>query len=283
MMFYNENNRKVNNLLSIRGGKSLIASEIVKYFPPHKTYIEPFCGANWVLFHKDPKTSKLEVINDKDEHIINFWRVVRDRPYDLWKAVRWDVPSRAEYERMKALDPENLDEIERARWLYWVLKGSFGGAKRSSFGTGLHRRSKLKFDKFIFELRQCNKRLKSVVIECLDYKDLKEKYDSEQTLWYCDPPYNDSNTLGYVDSFDINEFVDFCISLKGLVIISHKDDSFIREIFYDWSFIELGSRLNCIPSYCENVEERYTKELLITNFKPKKQLALFDEGFNNRY
>lgn len=74
---------RVGNVISWRGGKSRLAKKIVQFFLPHEYYIEPFCGANCVIFNKNPKTSKHEVINDKHEELINFWRVVKYRSVDM--------------------------------------------------------------------------------------------------------------------------------------------------------------------------------------------------------
>src|SRR5688572_17579617 len=63
------------------GGKFYYATAIVARFPPHHAYVEPFLGAGNVLFAKQP--SDVEIINDLDARIVNFFRVLRERPlYD---------------------------------------------------------------------------------------------------------------------------------------------------------------------------------------------------------
>jgi DNA adenine methylase len=39
-----------------------------------------------------------------------------------------------------------------------------------------------------------------VVLENLDWADVFEKYDSEDTVFYCDPPY-----VGYEDYYLVND------------------------------------------------------------------------------
>lgn len=41
------------------GGKSQLARTIIDMLPEHKTYVEVFGGAGWVLFKKTPSTVKL--------------------------------------------------------------------------------------------------------------------------------------------------------------------------------------------------------------------------------
>src|ERR1700680_1223750 len=58
------------------GGKARLASKIIGYFPPHKTYVEPFGGSAAVLLAKQP--SPIEVFNDIDRGLINLFQVLRD-------------------------------------------------------------------------------------------------------------------------------------------------------------------------------------------------------------
>jgi site-specific DNA-adenine methylase len=55
------------------GGKNRLATKIISMLPEHITYVEPFAGGAQVLFHKPP--SNVEVLNDLDFDIVNFFRV----------------------------------------------------------------------------------------------------------------------------------------------------------------------------------------------------------------
>ena len=59
------------------GGKMRLAKRIVPLLPPHTTYVEPFGGGAAVLFAKPP--SPVEVYNDLDGGLVNFFRVLRNR------------------------------------------------------------------------------------------------------------------------------------------------------------------------------------------------------------
>ena len=57
------------------GGKSQLARTIIDLMPEHKTYVEVFGGAGWVLFKKT--ASPVEVINDVNDDLINLYRVLK--------------------------------------------------------------------------------------------------------------------------------------------------------------------------------------------------------------
>lgn len=71
----------VNSPFKWVGGKSRLRKQIVAILPSHTCYVEPFAGAAWVLFAKPP--SDVEVLNDIDQELVNFFRVVKEKPEEL--------------------------------------------------------------------------------------------------------------------------------------------------------------------------------------------------------
>jgi site-specific DNA-adenine methylase len=59
-----------------------------------------------VLFAKPP--SPVEVLNDKDQELINFFRVVKEKPDELIASFEWELASRAEFERLAELPTTQL-------------------------------------------------------------------------------------------------------------------------------------------------------------------------------
>ena len=71
-----EKKDKMRSPLVYFGGKSRLAPKLIKLFCKHKCYVEPFGGAASVLFAKKP--SEIEIYNDIDDNVVNFFRVLRD-------------------------------------------------------------------------------------------------------------------------------------------------------------------------------------------------------------
>lgn len=259
----------MDSLIKWRGGKSRLAKKIVSLFPEHSCYCEAFGGAAWVLFEKNPENSNHEVLNDIHGELSNFWEVVRTKPDELFDAMKWDIPSRSRYDQLRKCDFRKLNEIERARRLYWMTKSSFGGSYADVFGTGRESPNRANFDTFHEKLKYANSRLKRVTIECKDYRHLSKIYDHETTLWYLDPPYFGTIKTGYADDINPNEFGDFAKSLKGKVAISHNVNDEIKQIFKNWNFIELGRRQNCIGNNGKSAGT-HAFEWLITNYNSSK-------------
>lgn len=61
------------------GGKREVAPMIWQRFGSVKQYIEPFCGSSAVLLSA-PAPASLEVVNDINGFIANFWRAVKHQP-----------------------------------------------------------------------------------------------------------------------------------------------------------------------------------------------------------
>ncbi len=79
--------------LSYIGGKRVLAKRIIALFPEHTAYVEAFAGGAQVFFRKEP--SKVEVLNDLDGEIVNFYRVCQQHYEELVRYFRFMVVSRA--------------------------------------------------------------------------------------------------------------------------------------------------------------------------------------------
>lgn len=130
------------------GGKSRVADIVWNELGDVKTYAEPFAGSMAVLFGR-PKThvGGIEVINDKDMYVANFWRAVKSSPEevafyadepcneaDLTARHIWLVNTG--YDRIQKIlgDPEYYD-AKVAGWWVWGISNWLG----SQWCTGLGR------------------------------------------------------------------------------------------------------------------------------------------------
>src|SRR6266436_766387 len=107
------------------GGKNRLAKKIISLLPEHTTYVEPFAGGAQVLFHKQP--SRVEVLNDLNGNIVNFYRVCQHHHEELIRHTRFAVSSRELYELYRRQDPATLTDIQRAARFLYLQKTSYGG------------------------------------------------------------------------------------------------------------------------------------------------------------
>ncbi len=168
------------------GGKWKLAPWIISHFPEHKNYVEPCGGAASVLLQK-PR-SPLETYNDLDGNVVNFFRVLRDKPDELIRKIRLTPWARAEYELSLTMDG---DDVERARRFFVAL---WTGIKQSLNTTEGQWRSCANYignpsELYFSELEVIANRFMSVQIESMPYQYILGRYDNEDSLIYFDPPY----------------------------------------------------------------------------------------------
>src|SRR5229473_867501 len=98
--------------LSYIGGKNRLAKRVIEIFPEHTTYVEAFAGGAQVFFRKEP--SNVEVLNDLDGEIVNFYRICQQHYEELLRYFKFAVVSRQWFDLLKAANPETLTDIQRA-------------------------------------------------------------------------------------------------------------------------------------------------------------------------
>src|SRR5699024_1256420 len=190
------------------GGKSRMVKKLLPLFPKdYKCYVELFCGASWVLFGKDP--SKVEVINDLDGDLVNFFRVVRDKKDLLLKSLEYELVSREVFNgyKDKFMKGDYTDEVERAKIFYYIIKASFGGRLISpTFGTRKCSPPGLNPNTFTKLIDSTYRRLSRVYIENLDFEECFSNYDGKDTFTFIDSPYR--NCTGYrVGKFTDEDYI----------------------------------------------------------------------------
>lgn len=239
-------------LLRYHGGKWLLAPWIISHHPPHRVYVEPYCGAASVLLTKPRSYS--EVINDLDGELMNLFRVVRDRGGELVRALKRTPYARAGYyEAMGPAGEEVKDaELEDARRLVVRSYMGFGSdshnaARRSGFRANSNRSGTTPahdWANYPRALVAIMRRLRGVVIENRDALAIIAQQDSPQTLFYCDPPYlmetrsdKAHSAHCYAHEMSDTEHVELAKALravKGVVVLSGYDSDLYRDLYAGW-------------------------------------------------
>ncbi|MDR2149904.1 MAG: DNA adenine methylase [Spirochaetaceae bacterium] len=93
------------------GGKQMLAKIILGLIPPHRVYCEPFLGGGAIFFSKQP--SKVEIINDTNGELINFYKVCKTDFHALRKEIAVSLHSRKQHHQAEIVynNPEMFDPV----------------------------------------------------------------------------------------------------------------------------------------------------------------------------
>jgi len=256
------------------GGKRNIKKLLVSIMPKHMQYVEVFGGAGWVLLEK-PK-SKLEIFNDINGDLINFYKVIKDKNQCeiLIEEIKLTLKSRQlfeEWDSLKQIEVDNLSEIERATRFYFMLRMAFGGRinrKKNTFCISNDGRKQLNYDALSNEFWSLHDRLQDVFIEKQDFEYILKKYDRKDgdVIFYLDPPYLETTEDDYGMTFNINSYIKLknCLDkIKGKWILTCNDKQELKELFKDY-YIQNHEVHWSICAKSEDMKKN--EELIITNY-----------------
>ncbi len=188
-------------------------------------YIEPFAGMAGVLLARPPV--KLEMLNDLNGRLVNWWRVVRDQPEEFGWLVEHTPISRDEYIwAARAVDDPGLPAIRRALAFHVLISQCInvgdnrlaGGSWRRRFST--HHWSKDRCT--AVQIQSLAARLLEVQLENSDALGLLERTaDCDYAVIYCDPPYPTADTSPYaMGNIEFDRLADLLRLQKGAVAVS---------------------------------------------------------------
>lgn len=247
--------------LSYVGGKNRIADAIISQFPKHTTFVEPFAGGAQVLFHKEP--SKVEVLNDLDGELVNFYRVCQSHHEELIRYMRFMLMSREWFTRLHKTAPEALTDIQRAARYFYLQKTAYGGrVSRQNYAIHVIQRPNFSPARLQEMIAATHNRLSRVQIEQLPYQEIVLKYDRAGTLFYLDPPYYDIRLYRHnLEHDDFVSMAELLKSIKGKFLLSINDRPQVRKIFSGFNI----EPIKITYSLHRNAGKKNT-ELLIKNY-----------------
>ncbi len=274
----------VNSPFKWVGGKSRLRKQIISLLPKHTCYVELFSGAAWVLFGK-PR-SDVEVLNDIDQELVTFFRVVKEKPKELIESFEWELVSRAEFQRLASLDSKTLTDVQRAHRFYYLIMAGWGGELKyprfqTSISDGGHGNRLIGALKTLKErIAPVHERLKTVIIENLEWQNCIERYDRVNTVMYIDPPYPD-NGVNYAHNMrdweEHQELAERLHKTECKWILSSYDIPQIRALYPDEYVVAVQSASG-MKAKKEGSARVINKEVLITNFVPDSvSVSRFDE------
>jgi DNA adenine methylase len=257
-----------------------MANDIISLFPQHKIYVEVFGGAGHILFSKNP--SDIEIYNDINSDLTTFFNIIRnkEKANELHIQLELTPYSREEFINCsKNLHNEQDTDIERVRKWYVALMQSFSGRFDSWCHTKTvsRRHMPMPVSRWLSNiddnLPKVVERLQTVQIENLDFRKLIQKYDSEDTLFYLDPPYvsdtrHSTNVYEYeMSNEDHKELVVILLNIKGKVVLSGYDNEIYNLLIKNgWKKVFLGEfKKTCIPA--EGSKKDSGQEFVWINFE----------------
>lgn len=267
-------------VLKWAGSKWSMVDEILKFFPEHDVYIEPFFGSGAMFFCKE--RSRVEIINDLDLEVYNLFKVIRDYPGYLHDLIMLTPYHQHEYQLTYDRDIEKLTPVEQARQFivrsnmaragmqYYSSSFRHGGLIRSLKGSDISK----EWNKLPGYIMQAADRLKDAEIFNKDYKYFIEKFNHKDVFMFVDTPYlGETRRQRYYncEMYDTKDHIDFLDTIKNVkckMLVCGYNNDLYNEKLEHWN-------KHSFPSNAEQGKKR--KETFWYNYElDTGQISMFD-------
>jgi DNA adenine methylase len=209
----------------------------------------------------------VEVLNDLDSQLVNFYRVCQNHYEELIRSTRFLPVSRELFEDFKKHTGEGLTDIQRASRFLFLQKLAYGGrVTRKAFGIHIGEKPNLREESVAASLTEAHTRLAGVQIEHLPYDQIIKRYDRPGTFFYLDPPYYDIRLYRYnMEHDDFVRMAEILKGIKGKFLLSLNDHTEVRKLFAGFHI----ETVKIAYSLHRKTGKRH-HELLISNYDQNK-------------
>ena len=260
------------------GGKYALSKVLVPLIPPHKRYIEMFAGGLSMFFRKTK--AEWNVVNDKDNNIVNLYMCVIHNLNELVEHLNWLPKSRKLFLDFRA-EIKEKDEIEipdplQAAKYFYCIRYSFNKLIHTPFSK--NKDMNKDWEK---ELRYSRNHIGGSTIENLDFAELVEKYTPDkEDFWYLDPPYFIATDKGdyYMNNFTSEDHLRFKEAVdiidrggaKFMISYDYRDE--VRELYSDYDIHTINLKYSGVTKEARLIQR---KEYLVLNYQPESQVEIF--------
>ena len=263
-------NLKAKPIIKWAGGKSQILIEILKYVPADfNRYIEPFIGGGAVFFALNHPNC---IISDLNEELVNMYIQIRDNVDEVIDILNSYINNEQVYYQIRALNPNNLLEVERAARLIFLNKTCFNGLyrvnKKGEFNVPYNKRSGAFFNAQLLHI--ASRFLSNTEILHGDYKSILESNAEPDDFIFLDPPYHPiseySDFKRYTkeffyekDQIELAEYFVELVKLGCIVILTNSNHPFVLDLYKDFH-IEVVQSKRLISS---NPNTRFGEDIIV--------------------
>lgn len=236
------------------GGKGSHLTWLLPLLPYSNHFIDLFGGSAAVLLNK--QTTPIETYNDLDGAVVNFFKVLREKPEELIRLIALTPFSRGERRHAyRTIDTQNYTDVEKAR-LYYILarqtrnqvaqrttnnKTNSWRFTRDAIRHGMPAYV-LQWQNTLDALAYVAARLRCVQLENYPWYRILELYADPNTLVYADPPYvNETRARDkreiYMFEMTDQEHIDLAGALHkwpGLAAVSGYRCKLYDDLYKDW-------------------------------------------------
>ena len=229
-----------------------------------------------MLFNK-PR-SNIETVNDLDGNVINLFEWIKRDPEKLAHEIYYTPYARQIYEQAYAEEPE--DSFERAVNFYIRLNMGHGfrtSGERVGWKNDVQGRERSYASRDWCNLPQkiiqAAERLRGVQIENMPALELIKRFNYENVLIYCDPPYMLGTRHGKqyrceMNDKDHEELLKVLLLHKGPVLISGYDTEMYQDMLRGWERRET-------VSYSQVCSQK--REVVWMNYEPSERQLSFED------
>lgn len=263
---------EVQTIFAYMGNKSSMVDALISCEPPsYRVYVEVFGGTMAYLLNKQP--AQVEIYNDANKFLTNLHEVIRTRKDEFIEEVKKLYISEHTYSKFYNETWIEGNELESAVRYFYVMCLCHLGKFTGGFSVVPQKSYVDKFENKIEVIERIHKRIKKIIITNKSYEKIISANNKEDTLIYCDPPYDSSESYyaKLAGSFNEAEHIklrDLLMKHKGKFMLSYENSPLIRDLYS-------GCHFTSVSKFRQSKGEN-AQEIIVTNYVPGATLFSID-------
>jgi len=285
-------------LIRYPGGDYFIFDDLNKYFMMSnaETFVEVFGGSCHSSMNVSREKFRVIICNDIDSLLINIFNMVKNSPELFLKRLSvFPVSRELNMIAEAVIDDPNIDVVTKSVMLFYLFRTSMSGIPRSGFSVNKKINIAKKYVITLASIKEYSKKIKDIIFESKDYKDIIKLYDSEKTLFYLDPPYvslsdRQSREKLYRFSFTVSDLKTLAAvlrNIKGDFVLKISEDNYklIEKDLPEHEHVTM-KKIRQIDNTAQKEEGKretwnVTIAYRIKNIKKEKNVSLLSKYINN--